>query len=115
MALTPLEIKHCERHLAAFLERRRPPPPIRDELDLGYELVNQSIELFEIRPDWLDRTKRTRSPVAKATYVRSQDVWRLYWMQRDLKWHTYTPRPVVEDIDEFLNVVDVDEYSCFFG
>ncbi len=111
MALTPLEIKHCELRLAAFLKRRRPPPAIRDEIDLGYELVNQSVELFEIRPDWRDHTKTTRSPVAKATYVRSQDLWRLYWIRRELKWHSYTPRPVVEDIDEFLNVVDADEHS----
>lgn len=115
MALSPLEVKHCERHLAEFLKRRRPPPHTRDELDLGYELVNQSVELFEIRPDWRDRTKTTHTPVAKATYVRSRDLWRIYWMRRDLRWHSYTPQPAVSNIDEFLNVVDADEYACFFG
>lgn len=115
MALTPLEIKRCEVRLAAFLKRRRPPPTIRHELDLGYEIANQSVELFEIRSDWRDRSRRIRLPVAKATYVRSQNVWRLYWMRRDLKWHSYTPRPVVADFDVFLDVVDADEYACFFG
>ena len=38
MALTELELKRCEHELGKFLERRRPPPQIRDEVDIGYRL-----------------------------------------------------------------------------
>jgi len=53
--------------------------------------------------------------VAKATFVRTQNLWRGYWMRRDLRWHRYGPEPEVETIDAFLDVVDRDEFGCFFG
>ena len=115
MALTALERARCERDLAKFLERRRPPPEIRPKLDLGYKIEGQSVELFEVRPDWQDKTKTTQSPIAKATFVRSQNRWKVYWMRRDLKWHGYEPNPEVHSLEAFLNVVDRDEYCCFFG
>ena len=115
MALTPLEVQRCEHALAAFLEPRRPPPHLRPQVDLGYELANQSVELFEVRPDWRDPTRSSRTPIAKATFVRSRDIWRVYWMRRDLRWHSYQPRPIVDDLADFLATVDADDYGCFFG
>jgi hypothetical protein len=115
MALSDLERKRCERDLGQFMERRRPPPAIRSKLDLGYQLEGHSIELFEIRPDWQDPTRTMRRPFAKTTYVRSQNLWKIFWMRRDLKWHGYEPTPVVRSFEAFLNVVDRDEFCCFFG
>jgi hypothetical protein len=91
MAFSELELKRCERDLAHFLERRRPPPHIRPQLDLGYRIKGQSVEIFEIRPDWRNPAEKTETPVAKATFVRTRDSWRIYWMRRDLKWHGYEP------------------------
>jgi hypothetical protein len=115
MALTELERKRCERDLAKFLERRRPPPHIRSDLDIGYRISGQSVEVFEVRPDWRDRKVKREHPVAKATFVRTKDGWRVFWMKRDLKWHAYEPNPEVKSLEVFLNIVDRDDYSCFFG
>jgi len=115
MALTELERKRCERDLAKFLERRRPPPHIRPELDIGYRISGQSIELLEIRPDWQDRKVIREHPVAKATFVRTRSRWRVFWMKRDLKWHGYEPALEVHSLEAFLNVVDRDDFGCFFG
>jgi hypothetical protein len=115
MALTELELKRCERDLAGFLELRRPPPHIRPELDIGYRITGQSVEIFEVRPDWRERTIRRETPVAKATYFRSRDCWRVYWMRRDLKWHGYEPNLEVSSLAEFLALVHKDELCCFFG
>lgn len=115
MALHELELKRCERAIAAFMEKRRPPPHIRSQLDLGYRIEGQSIEIFEIRPAWGDPEKILELPLAKGTYVRTQDVWKVYWQKRDLKWHRYDPDPEVKSIEEFLDIVDRDEYGCFFG
>ena len=62
MALTDLERKRCERNLAEFMERRRPPPHIRPELDIGYRISGQSVEIFEIRPDWQNPKETTGTP-----------------------------------------------------
>lgn len=115
MALTELELKQCEKALQAFLDRRRPPPRLRSEVDLAYRIVGQSVELFEIRPDWDDRSRTHEEPIAKATYVRTRNRWRLFWMRQDLRWHGYEPDREVRSIGRFLEVVEADEYACFFG
>ena len=115
MALSQIELKRCELALAAFLERRRPPPHLRDQVDLGHRITGHSVEIFETRPDWQDHTKKYDSPVAKATFVRTQNHWRVYWMKRDLKWHGYEPAPDVKTLEAFLNVVDRDDFGCFWG
>lgn len=97
------------------MEQRRPPPQIRSEVDLRSRLSGQSVEIFELRPLWRDRTQTVETAVAKATLVRKQGVWKVYWMRRDLKWHRYGPEPEVDTIEKFLDVVDRDAYGCFFG
>jgi hypothetical protein len=115
MALTELERKRCEKALADFMARRRPPPHGRDQLDLGYTMEDQSIEIFEIRPDWKDAGVRQESPVAKATFVRTKGNWKVFWMRADLKWHGYQPKAEVNTFKEFLGAVDRDAHGCFFG
>ena len=115
MALSELEVKRCERDIARFMERRRPPPHIIPQLDLGYRSTGQSVELFEIRPHWDGKSERLETPVAKATFVRTKNVWRVYWMRQDLRWHVYEPNAEARSLDEFLAVVDRDEHCCFFG
>jgi len=115
MAFTDLERRQCERALEKFLEKRRPPSEIRARLDLGYRIAGQSVEIFSIRPKWRDPRRKTEEPIAKATYVRTRNRWRIYWMRHDLKWHGYEPDLEVRSIERFLAVVDADEYGCFWG
>lgn len=82
---------------------------------MGYRISGQSVELFEIRPDWQDKTKKTETPVAKATFVRTRNRCKIFWMRSDLKWHGYVPNPEVRSLDAALHVVHRDEYCCFFG
>lgn len=115
MALTALELASCERDLAKFLERRRPPPHVRSQLDIVCRIDGQSVEVLEVRPDWRDPLAKMERPVAKATFVRTRDRWRVYWMRSDLKWHAYAPSPEVRSLEAFLHVVDRDDFCCFFG
>lgn len=115
MALSEFEIKKFEKEVGAFIEKRRPPPHIRHEIDLGYRMKGQSVEIFELRPRWDDPEEKIEESVAKATYVKTQKVWKVYWQRADLKWHRYDPDPEVKTLAEFLRLVDDDEYACFFG
>lgn len=115
MALNDIQRKRVENAVAAFIQKRRPPPHVRPKLDYGFRMTGQSVELFEVRPQ-LDRPEVKReSSFAKATFVRTKGVWRVYWMRSDLKWHSYDPSPEVSAIADFLAVVQKDEYACFFG
>jgi len=116
MALSEFEIKKAEKEVSAFVEKRRPPPSIRKELDLDYRIKGQSVEIFEVRPLWRGKPGETiEHPVAKATYVKTQKLWKVYWQRADLKWHGYEPNPTASSLQEFLRIVDRDEYACFFG
>jgi hypothetical protein len=115
MAFNDLDMKRIEKALDAFLAKRRPPAHIRAELDISYRIVDQSVEIFEIRPQWNDPSVICHHSFAKATYVRTQNRWKIFWMHATLKWQSYEPAPTVASISEFLDVVDADEYRCFFG
>jgi len=50
MALNDIERKRIEKVVDAFVQERRPAPHIRPELDIGFRVAGQSVEIFEIRP-----------------------------------------------------------------
>lgn len=52
-------------------------------------------------------------PVAKATFVKTRAIWKVYWMRADLKWRSYGPVPTVGDIKMFLELVENDKHACF--
>lgn len=116
MALSEFEAARAKRALDAFLEKRRPPPHIRPQLDIGYRIKGQSIEIYEVRPAWRGKPgAKMEHSVAKATFVRTREVWRIFWLRQDLKWHSYEPAAEVGTVDAFCRVVDEDKYCCFFG
>lgn len=115
MAFSAEEQTAHESVMAPFLNRRRPPEEIRDEVDLNYRIEEQSVIIFEIRSTMTDRSEKIESPVSKATYVRTKDHWRVFWMQSDLKWHRYEPAPTADTLREVLDLVEADEYGCFWG
>jgi hypothetical protein len=115
MSFSELEKRHCEKLVAAFVQKRRPPPHIRAKVDLAFRISGQSIEIFEIRPLLLDESRRHECPIAKATYNKSKLVWTIFWMRANAKWYRYPPDPEVASVEEFLDVVQKDDHNCFFG
>ena len=101
--------------ITLWLLENRPPEEIRSKLDVSWRLEKQSIFIFEIRPDWLDPDIIKNSDIAKATYVKSYNKWKIYWKRADLKWHSYNPLPYVKEFEKFLNEVSVDSFGCFKG
>jgi hypothetical protein len=116
VALSQLEAARVQKAVGAFVERRRPPPHMREEIDLTFRLSGQSVEIFEVRQAWDGPPgEKIKQPVAKATFVRTKGRWRVFWQRRDLKWHGYEPRPEVSTIEQFVALVQEDPYGCFFG
>ncbi|WP_275286178.1 DUF3024 domain-containing protein [Halomonas elongata] len=115
MALGELERKRIERAVDDFMSRNRPPVHIRPQLDFSFRIDGQNLELFEVRPRWDDPSDTMENSIAKASYVKNRDEWKVYWQRADLKWHRYEPTPVVMSVEAFLALVEQDEYACFFG
>ncbi len=115
MSFSEIEWKRFELDLARFMARRRPPPHVRHELDLAHRLRGQSVEIYSIRPPWDGRGAPIEHPIARMTFVRARNIWRLFWMRQDLKWHSYEPKAEARSLRECLDVVDQDAHACFFG
>lgn len=115
MAFNDIEKQKIKMVLDTFLEKRRPPEEIRDQLDLSYRFDNQTVIVFEVRPLFNKPDEKMEIPVAKATYERKSDSWKIYWQRANMKWVSYDPSPVVKSLDEFLRVIDEDAHYCFWG
>ncbi|WP_083257274.1 DUF3024 domain-containing protein [Arcticibacter eurypsychrophilus] len=115
MAIETLHTLEIIEVLENFLERKRPKEEFRDKVDISYHLDKQSVMIYEIRPRWNNPEEIMELPIAKATFVVAKDIWKVYWRQSDQKWHSYTPEPTVDHIQEFVSLVEQDEYYCFWG
>jgi len=115
MALSEFEIKKIEKAVSKFLAKRRLPVSIRNELDFGWRLEKHSFYVFETRPAWNNPSELQNSDCIKATFVRTQGIWKIYWLRQDLKWHTYEPCGQAKTIEQVIEVLDKDHYGCFFG
>ena len=89
-----------------MVTRSRRPFPSRTAIS------PRSNEVFELRPVWRNPGEVPKNRIAKATYVKRGQLWRVYWQRADLRWHRYDAEPEVFSIEEF---VERDEHSCFFG
>lgn len=115
MTLSEFELKRIAKLVDDFIQRRRPPPHLRSQVDLAFRINGQSVEIFEIRADWRDKARTLEQAVAKATYNKTKRIWISFWQRADLKWHRYKPNPEVLLIEDFLDIVQNDEFGCFFG
>ena len=115
MSFTTQQITTIKEAAAKYLYYNRPPIDIRDQLDIGYRIKEQSVFVFEIRPDWQNKEVKIETPVAKTTFNKSKNMWKTYWMRGDLKWYHYEAVPFVESISDFFYLVAKDELNCFFG
>ncbi|MHC1774173.1 MAG: DUF3024 domain-containing protein [Lentimicrobium sp.] len=115
MALDILKSADIIEIMEDYIFQIRPKPEIRPQLDLGYEIENQSIILNEIRPRWDKPEDILVNGYAKATYVKSKNIWKIYWMRADGNWHLYGPAPEVRHLTDFLEIVEEDKNNCFKG
>ena len=70
MAICEFEIKRCVKLVGVYVEKHRPPPHVRNQVDLGFRVKGQSIEIYEIRPLWNNPDKIIEEMQAKTTYVK---------------------------------------------
>lgn len=115
MAIDILKTLDVIEALENYIDKIRPPEEMRNQVDITYKIEDQSVIIFEQRPHWENPDKKIESSIAKTTYVKKQNHWKVFWMQSDLKWHIYKPNPTVNTINEFVNLVDEDKLACFWG
>jgi hypothetical protein len=108
-------ISLTDKILQDFIEKIRPPEEIRSQVDLGYTYDGKNIELYERRPIWNNPSKVENYPYAKITYVKTSQIWKLYWKRASGKWEAYSDLPTSTHLEELLACIDEDAFGCFYG
>lgn len=106
MAFNAYETKRLEKTVGAYINKSQ---------DQGFRITDDSVELFEQRPDKKNPQEMLELPMARATYIKAAKIWKVYWLRADRKWAGYERRPQVDSIEEFLELVEDNELGCFHG
>jgi hypothetical protein len=115
MALDVMQSLEIIEAMENFIDQIRPPEKIRHQLDIGYKTDNQSIIIYELRPLWDNKAEKKEYNIAKASFVKADNAWKVFWQRADLKWHNYTIVPKVKTIHDFIELVKEDKHHCFWG
>ena len=115
MAIDTIQTLDVIEVMENFMERIRPAEEMRPKLDVSYRIEEQSIIIYEIRPHWEMPGQIIESAIAKTTFVKAKNHWKVFWFRADLKWHAYSPCPVVKELEDFCRLVEEDKHSCFWG
>jgi len=114
MAFSELDRKRIDKHIGEYL-RNRVPPAHRDKLRYEYRIEDNNVYLSEVRPRWKDPDRWQAADFAKLRYIKSRNLWKLYWMRASGKWELYEPHPEARDLKTFVDTIDKDRLGCFFG
>jgi hypothetical protein len=60
LGFSEFEIKRYQMILDDFIESKRPPVEIRDKLDIAYRVDNQSVTIYEIRPEFQNPSRKQK-------------------------------------------------------
>ena len=103
---------HAGKQLRSLLQ----PPHLSQRHRLKLPAIQRihTVELFEIRQHLLDPSRKIEISIAKATYVKTQGIWKLYWQRANMKWYRYD-HSGIKTLEEVFSIVKADEYGAFFG
>ena len=114
MSFSEFELKYIENTVGKMCKRRS-PLHLSDYLRTVYVVKGHDVTVYKERPRWNRPQEWTSSGIAKFKYIKNQNVWKLYSMRQDLKWHLYEPFPESTTIERLIAEVDKDLHGAFFG
>ena len=114
MAFSDIELQRIKKRVGGLCAQRT-PAHLKDKLRFEYDIKKQNVFIYEIRPVWNNPTEHTKYTFAKITYVKSQNIWKLYWKRASGKWKLYEPKDTDKDLGVLVREIDKDPFGCFFG
>jgi len=114
MAFSDSELQKIDK-LIGDRFRNRVPPEIQNEFRNEVRIEGQNVFIAEVRPRWDKPDEWLSLDFAKLRYIRSQDIWKLYWKRASGKWEYYQPKGEAKNLKTLADVIDQDQYGAFFG
>lgn len=115
MAFNVLEVQRIGKAVDAFVAKKKIELAESGETGLVFKIEGRSVIISEVLADVYDAAKYIEMPVAKAVYVKLSGKWKIYWMDRSLRWKSYHPEPAVDRIEDFIKILDDDDFAYFWG
>ncbi|MBN2467405.1 MAG: DUF3024 domain-containing protein [Deltaproteobacteria bacterium] len=114
MAFSEIDRQRIKNEVGGLCSQRT-PAHLKDKLRFEYDVEKQDVFIYEVRPVWNNPKEHTKLPFAKLTYVKSRNIWKLYWKRASGKWERYEPKDSDKDLGLLVQEIDKDPYGCFFG
>ena len=114
MAFTDIDLQKVKNKVGVFCSERT-PEHLKGQLRFEYEIEKNNVIIYEVRPVWKNPSEFTKMPMAKLAYVKSQNIWKLYWKRANEKWVIYEPKGSAKDLGILVKEIDKDSFGCFFG
>lgn len=111
MAFNDIELAQINQCMDFFMEKRRPPVFVRDEVDLQYRIQGLNVIIYQVR--YVD-FRAFESPIAKIMLNRAECCWEVFWMSPSNEWITDIKEPI-QSFSDAIKVVEDDVRGCFFG
>jgi len=109
-AVPELDLARIRRYCDAKV-----PLNLRDEARIEADVRGKSVTIFECRPPWHPNlTDWSRVPVAQLRYASGDNIWTLYWADRNARWHRY-PETDPGTVQQLLDEIDHDQTGVFWG
>jgi len=93
------------------------PEHARHQVRLEPKVRGNSLTLVERRVPWRDEygPEWATHPVAQLRWSPEWKTWRLYWRDRNTRWHVYQDCDSTPDLQRLLDEIDADPTGIFWG
>ncbi|HOO99917.1 MAG TPA: DUF3024 domain-containing protein [Bacteroidales bacterium] len=82
---------------------------------MEYRIKGHEVVIYSRRPRWDNPKEWIETPEAKMKYVRTSNIWQLFWPRANGRWVSYEPLSFSRDLRSLVEEVDKDPLGCFFG
>jgi hypothetical protein len=88
-----------------------------DEMRIEIDVDARAITILDCRPPWHEDfgSQWIRQEVARLRYTGSTGTWRLYWPDRNGKFHAYDDVTPTAKVQRLLDEIDADPMGIFWG
>lgn len=102
--------------IARFCEANSPAEHAR-HLRAEYGVRGKNVTLYESRPPWDFElgSEWLRQPIAQLRYNPDDRHWRLYYADRNSRWHSYDMVEPTTNLAELIAEIDHDPTCIFWG
>jgi len=93
------------------------PEHARDQVRLETVVRGSAVTVVERRIPWREDfgPEWSTHPVAQLRWSPQWKTWRLYWRDRNTRWHVYPECEPTPDVARLLAEIDADSLRAFWG